>query len=108
LRPGNAKRRNLAERGHGVGKDLLGRLGGLVTRNRRRRAGTQGSEGEHDDETAQADHGGHSSRSRGEKYEADSPEAIRAHAQAADLPVDEVVSIADTVVVRADPEPATG
>jgi hypothetical protein len=41
-------------------------------------------------------------------YEADSPEAIRAHAQAADLPVDEVVSIADTVVVRADPEPATG
>ena len=38
-------------------------------------------------------------------YEADSPEAIRAHAQAADLPVDEVVPIADTVVVRADPAP---
>jgi hypothetical protein len=36
-------------------------------------------------------------------YEADSPEAIRAHAAAADLPVDEVVPIADTVVVRADP-----
>jgi hypothetical protein len=39
-------------------------------------------------------------------YEADSPEAIRAHADAADLPVDEVVKIADTVVVRPDPEPA--
>ena len=36
-------------------------------------------------------------------YEADSPEAIRAHAQASDLPVDEVVPIADTVVVREDP-----
>ena len=38
-------------------------------------------------------------------YEADSPEAIRAHAQAADLPVDEVVPIADTVIVRPDPAP---
>ena len=36
-------------------------------------------------------------------YEADSPEAIRAHAEAADLPVDEVVPIADTVIVRPDP-----
>ena len=41
-------------------------------------------------------------------YEAESPEAIRAHADAADLPVDEVVPIADTVVVRPDPAPATG
>ena len=40
-------------------------------------------------------------------YEAESPEAIRAHAEAADLPVDEVVPIADTVVVRPDPAPAT-
>ena len=40
-------------------------------------------------------------------YEADSPEAIRAHAQAADLPVDEIVPIADTVIVRPDPAPAT-
>jgi uncharacterized protein DUF4242 len=40
-------------------------------------------------------------------YEADSPEAIRAHADAAVLPVDEVVPIADTVVVRADPSTAT-
>jgi hypothetical protein len=38
-------------------------------------------------------------------YEADSPEAIRAHAAAADLPVDEVITIADTVVVRPDPAP---
>ena len=38
-------------------------------------------------------------------YEADSPEAIRAHAEAADLPVDEVIPIADTVVVRPDPAP---
>ena len=38
-------------------------------------------------------------------YEADSPEAIRAHADAADLPVDEIVPVADTVVVRADPRP---
>ena len=36
-------------------------------------------------------------------YEADSPAAIRAHAEAADLPVDEVVPIADTVIVRPDP-----
>jgi hypothetical protein len=41
-------------------------------------------------------------------YEADSPDAIRAHAQAADLPVDEVVPIADTVIVRPDPAPVTG
>ena len=40
-------------------------------------------------------------------YQASSPEAIREHAQRADLPVDEIVSIADTVVVRPDPEPAT-
>ena len=39
-------------------------------------------------------------------YEADSPDAIRAHAQAADLPVDEIVPVADTVVVRPDPAPA--
>jgi hypothetical protein len=38
-------------------------------------------------------------------YEADSPEAIRAHAQAADLPADEIVPIADTVIVRPDPAP---
>jgi Protein of unknown function (DUF4242) len=39
-------------------------------------------------------------------YQATSPEALRQHAQRADLPVDEVVPVADTVVVRPDPEPA--
>jgi hypothetical protein len=38
-------------------------------------------------------------------YEADSPEAIRAHADAADLPVDEIIPVADTVIVRPDPAP---
>jgi thiamine biosynthesis protein ThiC len=38
-------------------------------------------------------------------YQATSPEAIRRHASLADLPVDEIVAIADTVVVRPDPEP---
>jgi hypothetical protein len=36
-------------------------------------------------------------------YQASSPEAIREHAGAADLPVDEVIKIADTVKVREDP-----
>jgi hypothetical protein len=39
-------------------------------------------------------------------YQAGSPEAIRAHAGAADLPVDEIIKVADTVVVREDPTPA--
>ncbi len=39
-------------------------------------------------------------------YQATSPEAIRQHAGAADLPVDEIVRVADTVLVSADPEPA--
>jgi hypothetical protein len=39
-------------------------------------------------------------------YEATSPEAIRKHASMADLPVDEIIAIADTVIVRPDPEPA--
>ncbi len=39
-------------------------------------------------------------------YEADSPEAIRAHAAASDLPVDEIIPVAYTVVVRPDPAPA--
>ncbi len=40
-------------------------------------------------------------------YEASSPEAIRDHASRADLPVDEIIVIADTVVVRPDPTPVT-
>jgi thiamine biosynthesis protein ThiC len=38
-------------------------------------------------------------------YQATSPEAIRKHASVADLPVDEIVAVADTVVVRPDPTP---
>ncbi len=40
-------------------------------------------------------------------YEAESPEAIRAHANASDLPCDEIIPVADTVIVRPDPVPAT-
>ena len=40
-------------------------------------------------------------------YQASSPEAIREHARRADMPADEIVPIADTVVVRPDPEPAS-
>ena len=39
-------------------------------------------------------------------YQASSADAIREHAQRADLPVDEIVEVADTVIVRPDPEPA--
>jgi hypothetical protein len=39
-------------------------------------------------------------------YQATSPEAIRRHAGAADLPVDEIVKVADTVIVRDDPASA--
>ena len=39
-------------------------------------------------------------------YEATSPEAIRKHASLADLPVDEIIEVADTVIVRPDPQPA--
>jgi hypothetical protein len=38
-------------------------------------------------------------------YQATSPEAIRRHAERAELPVDEIVGVADTVVVRPDPAP---
>jgi hypothetical protein len=39
-------------------------------------------------------------------YEATSPEAIRKHATLSDLPVDEIIRVVDTVLVRPDPEPA--
>ena len=39
-------------------------------------------------------------------YEASSPEAIREHADRADLPADEIIPVADTVFVRPDPQPA--
>jgi len=39
-------------------------------------------------------------------YEASSPEAIRTHAENARLPLDEIVKVVDTVLVRPDPVPA--
>lgn len=39
-------------------------------------------------------------------YQASGEDAIRKHASAADLPVDEVIKVADTVLVRPDPTPA--
>jgi sporulation protein YlmC with PRC-barrel domain len=39
-------------------------------------------------------------------YEADSEDAIRGHASDADLPADEIIKVADTVIVRPDPEKA--
>ena len=38
-------------------------------------------------------------------YEATSPDALRKHASLADLPADEIIPVADTVVVRPDPVP---
>ena len=40
-------------------------------------------------------------------YEAESPETIRAHAQRVGMPADEITPVADTVVVRPDPVPAS-
>jgi hypothetical protein len=37
-------------------------------------------------------------------YQASSAEAIRDHAARAGLPADEIIPVADTVLVRADPE----
>lgn len=41
-------------------------------------------------------------------YEAIDADALRRHASRADLPVDEIVPIADTVIVRPDPQPVGG
>ena len=38
-------------------------------------------------------------------YQASSPEKVREHASRAGLPADEVIEVADTVIVRPDPEP---
>ena len=38
-------------------------------------------------------------------YRATSPEAIRAHATRAGLPVDEIVKVADTIIARMNPVP---
>jgi Protein of unknown function (DUF4242) len=39
-------------------------------------------------------------------YEASSPEAIREHASRARLAADEIIAVADTVIVRPDPQVA--
>jgi hypothetical protein len=40
-------------------------------------------------------------------YQASSPEAIREHASRAELPVDEIIPVMDTVMIRPDPAPAS-
>jgi Nickel responsive protein SCO4226-like len=40
-------------------------------------------------------------------YEASSPEKLREHASRVGMPADEIAVVADTVVVRPDPVPAT-
>ena len=40
-------------------------------------------------------------------YQAESPEAIRAHAAASGMVADEIVPVADTVIVRPDPVATT-
>lgn len=40
-------------------------------------------------------------------YQASSQDAIRDHASRAGLPVDEIIPVADTVIVRPDPEAAS-
>ncbi len=40
-------------------------------------------------------------------YQATSPEKIREHASRADIPADEIIQVADTVLVRPDPEKAS-
>lgn len=37
-------------------------------------------------------------------YQASSPEAIREHARRVDMPADQIINLADTVVVRPEPE----
>ena len=41
-------------------------------------------------------------------YEATSPEAVRSHADAAGLPVDEIVRVTDTVLMGPDTQPVNG
>jgi hypothetical protein len=38
-------------------------------------------------------------------YQASDPEAVRRHAQRVGMPADEVLEVADTVVIRPDPQP---
>lgn len=41
-------------------------------------------------------------------YEADSPEAIRSHAEKVGMPATEITAVADTVVIRQDPVAVAG
>jgi Nickel responsive protein SCO4226-like len=38
-------------------------------------------------------------------YQASGPDAVREHAKRVDMPADEILEVADTVVIRPDPEP---
>jgi uncharacterized protein DUF4242 len=38
-------------------------------------------------------------------YQASDEEAVRRHAQRVDMPADEILEVADTVVIRPDPQP---
>jgi uncharacterized protein DUF4242 len=38
-------------------------------------------------------------------YQASGPEAVRDHAGRVDMPADEILEVADTVVIRPDPQP---
>lgn len=40
-------------------------------------------------------------------YQASSPEAVREHAGRVDMPADEILEVADTVIIRPDPAPAS-
>jgi sporulation protein YlmC with PRC-barrel domain len=40
-------------------------------------------------------------------YQASSPEAIRDHAERVGMPANEIIKVADTVIVRPDPEKAS-
>lgn len=41
-------------------------------------------------------------------YQASGPEAVRDHAQRVGMPADEILEVADTVVIRPDPQPEAG
>ena len=40
-------------------------------------------------------------------YQATDIDAVRAHAKRVDMPADEVLEVADTVIIRPDPQPQT-
>jgi len=41
-------------------------------------------------------------------YQASDEEAVRSHASRVEMPADEILEVADTVVIRPDPQPADG